>query len=191
MIENKSDFRRYIAIEIPSNSVKQKVYNYLFLGVNSYILTLRKLELSLNTHNKLNFFLRKLLWLRFNRLSLMTGISIPPNVCDCGLTLYHYGSIVINANCKIGRNCCIMNNVNIGSNNGSDKAPIIGDNVYIGPGAVIFGDIYIADGCYIGANSVVNKSVYQPNSVIVGVPGKVIRYEPVMWWEKNRLYREK
>lgn len=83
-----------------------------------------------------------------------------------------------------------MNNVNIGANGGSDKAPIIGDNVYIGPGAVIYGDITIADGCYIGANSVVNKSFLEPHSVVVGVPGKVVGKENTTWWQKNHLNRE-
>ena len=82
-----------------------------------------------------------------------------------------------------------MNNVNIGANQGSDKAPHIGDNVYIGPGAVIFGDIVIADGCYIGANAVVNKSVLTPNTVVVGIPAKVIKEDPIHWWEKNNLKR--
>ena len=123
------------------------------------------------------------------RLSLLTGISIPKNTCSEGLTLYHFGSIVVNAACKIGRNCCIMNNVNIGANQGSLKAPKIGDDVYIGHGAVIFGDIEIADGCYIGANAVVNKSFLEPNSVIVGIPAKVINNDPVHWWKKNGLTR--
>lgn len=122
-------------------------------------------------------------------MSRKTGITIPRNVCGIGLTLYHYGSIVLNQSVRIGDNCCIMNNVNIGANQGSPKAPQIGNNVYIGPGAVIFGDIIIADGCYIGANAVVNKSVLEPNSVIVGVPGKVIGVDEVHWWQKNGLKR--
>ena len=82
-----------------------------------------------------------------------------------------------------------MNNVNIGANQGSMNAPKIGNDVYIGPGAVIFGDIEIADGCYIGANAVVNKSITEPNSVVVGVPGKVIGSDPIHWWQKNKLKR--
>lgn len=69
------------------------------------------------------------------------------------------------------------------------KAPQIGNDVYIGPGAVIFGDITIADGCYIGANAVVNKSISETNSVVVGVPAKVIGHDPVHWWQKNNLKR--
>ena len=56
----------------------------------------------------------------------------------------------------------------------SDKAPVIGDNVYIGAGAKIFGDIFIADGIAIGANSVVNKSFSEPNVTIAGNPAKII-----------------
>lgn len=108
-----------------------------------------------------------------------------------GLTLYHYGSIVVNPECRIERNYCIMNNVNIGANGGSVKAPRIGNNVYIGPGAVIFGDIEIADGCFIGANAVVNKSFTEPNSVIAGVPARVIKTDDICWWEKNRMTRKK
>jgi len=83
-----------------------------------------------------------------------------------------------------------MNNVNIGANQGSKKAPKIGNDVYIGPGAVIFGDIEIADGCYIGANAVVNKSVTEPDSVIVGIPAKILKTDPEHWWQKNGLNRD-
>ena len=50
----------------------------------------------------------------------------------------------------------------------------LGNNVYIGPGAKIFGDIKIADGIAIGANSVVNKSFTEPNIGIAGVPAQKI-----------------
>lgn len=122
---------------------------------------------------------------RYKKISLKTGFSIPKNVCDQGLSLPHYGSIVINANCRIGANCRIQNNVNIGANRGSSKAPKIGNNVYIGPGAVIYGDIEIADNCYIGANAVVNKSFNIPFSVIAGVPAKVVKTEDKSWIDLN------
>ena len=49
---------------------------------------------------------------------------------------------------------------------------MLGDNIYLGPGAKIFGLVVIADGCKIGANAVVNKSCEQKNSVLVGVPAQ-------------------
>jgi serine O-acetyltransferase len=55
-----------------------------------------------------------------------------------------------------------------------DLVPKIGNNVFIGPGAVIVGDIEIADGIAIGANSYVNKSFKEPNISIAGCPAKKI-----------------
>jgi serine O-acetyltransferase len=65
--------------------------------------------------------------------------------------------------------------VNIGASGGNLEAPQIGDNVYIAPGAKIFGDIQIADNIAIGANGVVNKSFTTPNVTIAGVPARVIK----------------
>lgn len=155
-----------------------------------FIKALRQYEYHFNAKGLFHKILSVYYYKKYLSLSLKTGISIPKNTCDKGLTLYHYGSIVVNAACEIGRNCCIMNNVNIGANQGSLKAPKIGHDVYIGPGAVIFGDIELADGCYIGANAVVNKSILEPNSVIVGIPAKVLKKDPVHWWEKNGLKRD-
>jgi serine O-acetyltransferase len=53
-------------------------------------------------------------------------------------------------------------------------APTLGRNVYIAPGAKIYGPVIIADGCAIGANAVVNRSFETPNVSIAGVPARVI-----------------
>lgn len=91
-----------------------------------------------------------------------------------GLAIMHRGTIVINGNVRIGANCKIHVCVNIGASGGPEKAPQIGNNVYIAPGAKIFGDIQIADDIAIGANAVVNKSFMTPNITIGGVPAKKI-----------------
>lgn len=59
---------------------------------------------------------------------------------------------MVNPETRIGNNCRIHVGVNIGMH--KDKAPIIGNNVYIGPGAIIFGGISLADNISIGANAV-------------------------------------
>lgn len=108
---------------------------------------------------------------RLQRLSVRTGLSFPPGVAGPGLSIAHYGSIVVNSKAQIGRFCRIHSATNIGVANGG--VPVIGDYVYIGPGAVIYGDITIGDSAVIGANSVVNKSV--PAGVTVaGAPAKIV-----------------
>lgn len=186
MIKSKTDYKEYLRIELRGASLKERLFPS---PASRFLKALRRLEYHYNNKGIYHRLMLPWAYYRWYSLSLKTGISIPKNTCEKGLTLYHFGSIVVNPECRIGRNCCIMNNVNIGANGGSLKAPVIGNNVYIGPGAVIFGDIEIADGCYIGANAVVDKSFTEPNSVIVGVPAKVIKTDPMHWWEKNGLKR--
>lgn len=92
-----------------------------------------------------------------------------------GLYIPHPCSIIINRRCKIGDNCNISQNVTIGiSNRGSRKGcPTIGNRVYIGTGAVIYGRLTISDDAAIGANCVVNRDV-PAHCVFAGIPGKVV-----------------
>lgn len=105
------------------------------------------------------------------------GISIPINVFGAGLHISHYGSVIVSAKAKVGEFCVIHGSTNIGQSEGADeKAPVLGDNVYIGPGAKLFGDITIGNNVMIGANSVVNKS-FGNDCRVAGVPAKVISYK--------------
>ncbi len=104
------------------------------------------------------------------------GISIPfTTQIGNGLYIGHFGGIIINPNSKIGNNCNLSQNITLGQKNRGNLigAPIIGDNVYIAPGVKIIGKIKIGNNCAIGANCVVTKDVPN-NSVVVGIPGKVI-----------------
>jgi serine O-acetyltransferase len=111
-----------------------------------------------------------------HRFGIKYGICIP---CDTpigpGLYIGHHGGIVINDEAEIGANCNLSQNVTIGmSVRGERKGcPIIGDRVYIGPGAVVIGKINVGSDVAIGANCVVTKNVTN-NSVVVGIPGQVI-----------------
>lgn len=89
------------------------------------------------------------------------------------LRLWH-GGVVINAN--LGDDCAIHGN-NILGNKGEmspNCVPNIGNNVDVGVGAIVIGEITIADDCCIGANAVVTKSFTKPGSVIVGIPGRLL-----------------
>ncbi len=112
---------------------------------------------------------------QFHIMGVFFGFTVPPNVFGPGLAICHMGTIIINHTARVGANCRLHAMVSIGTQAGTtNKAPSIGNNVYIGPGAKIFGPIYIADGIAIGANSVVNKSFYEPNITIAGIPAKKI-----------------
>lgn len=194
MIKSKKDLELYLQCEYINTLGGDKlsiIKDLLLPSSRAYILVLRCSEYFTNTTGAFHKILARFFAFKLARYQVATGITIAMNTCELGLTLYHHGSIVINSATRIGRNCCIMNNVNIGANKGSSKAPIIGDNVYIGPGAVIYGDISIADGCYIGANAVVGRSINTPCSIVAGVPGKEINKDSTCWWMYNKLNRVK
>lgn len=114
-------------------------------------------------------------------MQLRLGFTIPINVCGPGLSLAHYGTIVISQEARIGDNCRIHAGVNIGASGGGNKAPMIGNNVYIGPGAILFGNIEIADNVSVGANATVNKSFTIPNVVIAGTSAKIMKENALPW----------
>ncbi len=95
-----------------------------------------------------------------------------------GFYIGNFGGIFINTKAIIGKNFNISQDVTIGqSNRGRNKGvPTIGDNVYLGSGAKVIGNIRIGNNVVIGSNCVVVNDV-PDNAVVVGVPGKIISYE--------------
>ena len=79
----------------------------------------------------------------------------------------------MNSAVRAGENCQLHGANCIGNNGKTEEAPVLGDNVDIGFGAVVVGGIEVADDVVIGANAVINKSITQKGGVAVGVPGKV------------------
>ena len=89
---------------------------------------------------------------------------------------FSYGGIalVIHKKCILGDNVIIGSCVTIGGRSKSKMVPRIGNNVFIATGAKILGDITIGSNVVIGANSVVISSI-PDNSIVAGIPGKVIK----------------
>lgn len=114
--------------------------------------------------------------LQLRRLQYRYGISIPYNTeLGKGLYIGHYGGIVVNSNARIGCNCNLNQGVTIGATYGGKfpGTPVIGDNVYIGPGSFVIGGIVLGNNVAVGANTVVNKPI-PDNGVVVSPPGEVI-----------------
>jgi serine O-acetyltransferase len=88
---------------------------------------------------------------------------------------FYHNNIVINPHAIVGDNCKFHGDNCIGNNGFDEKAPTLGNNVDVGYGACIIGDIEIADNVIIGANSLVNKSFNEPGVIIAGVPAKIIK----------------
>lgn len=194
MIKNKRDYKDYLYKDKMSLGIHESFLRRVFFPdrVCLFERQLRRLEYLNNCKHGL-FWKIVMLYakIRFYKLSVKLGFSIPINVFGPGLSIAHYGNIVVNSNARIGANCRLHSGVNIGASGGGKNAPIIGDNCYIGPGAIIFGDITLADNITIGANATVNRSCDQERVVLAGTPAKMVKENTNNWLEFNKVKSSK
>ena len=184
MIKTKTDLRRYLLED-------QKNYKSV-VGMNRwkhqlgcdpiadqwyiwrYIKTLRFCEYHKNGKGFFHKVILRWYLYKLRKYSRITGFQIPTNTVDAGITIWHWGTIIINPKVKIGKNCVLNPMIVIGHKVPDEPAPIIGDNVFIGAGAKIIGDIHIGNNVTIAPNAVVIKNV--PDNVTVGgVPCIIIK----------------
>ena len=107
---------------------------------------------------------------------LFTGIEIHPGA-EIGRRLFidHGSGTVIGETAVIGNDVTLYQGVTLGGT-GKEKGkrhPTLGNNISVGSGAKLLGNITIGDNCRVGAGSVVLRSV-PANSTIVGVPGHIV-----------------
>jgi serine O-acetyltransferase len=126
---------------------------------------------------------RLMQWSRQQRLPALELVFNKLNavLCNCiigrgaefgpGLVLIHSTGVVINGSVRGGSGIHIEHQVTIGAER--RVSPTIGDNVFIGAGAKIIGNVKIGDGARIGANAVVTKDV-PAGRTAVGVPARLV-----------------
>lgn len=147
-------------------------------GVHA-VLVLRFGQWSGRRHKLLRILLDPLYMILDFFIQALWGIEIPRNAkIGPGLYIGHYGGITVSAGAIIGRDCNLSQNITIGVSGAGARrgVPILGDNVYVAPGARLFGKIVIGNNVKIGANAVVHKDL-PDNAVAVLDPGfKIISY---------------
>ena len=109
----------------------------------------------------------------FNKLNVVLNQCIIGRGADFGpeFVLVHCQGVVINTDVKGGRHVVIEHQVTIGAEKG--QAPVLGDNVFVGAGAKIIGDVRVGNNSKVGANAVVVDDV-PDGATVVGIPARVV-----------------
>ena len=114
------------------------------------------------------------------RMQAKTGMDLPSTIrAGPGLLIVHGWGLVVNKECQIGSNVTLFNGVVLGrkdtikANERVTAYPIIENDVWIGPHAIVLG-VRVGEGSIVGPGSVVTKDV-PPRCVIVGNPARIIR----------------
>ena len=173
-IQSKQDYLYYleqdrIALKRPAGFVfnKDNIWKYEIL--------LRKSEYYCNCMPGVLKKIGSLYKRRLYRLGRKCGgFSIPVNCFGPGLSIAHYGAIVVNTTARIGKNCRIHEGVTIGATGKNGQAATIGDNCFLATGAKVIGDIQLGNDIAVGANAVVTKSFLENGITLGGVPAKKI-----------------
>ena len=131
----------------------------------------------INKWVKLPITIVLLVWQKI--VEVITGISLPASA-TIGHSFYigHFGPVIVHPKTVIGNNCNLSQGVTIGISGTGEKrgVPVIMDNVYIGPNAVVAGNIRIANNVAIGALTLVIRDV-EEYAVVSGVPSSVISHK--------------
>ncbi|MCT3297245.1 serine acetyltransferase [Lactiplantibacillus pentosus] len=92
-----------------------------------------------------------------------------------GFKIYHPYGIFINDAVEVGENFICRGQVTLGNKGNlyENGCPQLGNNISVGVGAKIIGELRLEDGCRIGANAVVTKS-FKKGSILIGIPARNI-----------------
>lgn len=185
MIKTKDDLKYYLEqdrLALHKHTKKPSKYDMEW----RYEIALRYSEYYFNNNKK--GIMAKIWNRRRMRISVMTSVSIPLNVCGPGLSIAHMGNIHVNNHARIGKNLRIQSGVTIGGvADDKEHFPILGDNVYLGSGCKVIGGVSIPNDCAIGANAVVCKSIDETHTTWAGVPAKKISDNPSWGYINKRV----
>jgi serine O-acetyltransferase len=115
---------------------------------------------------------------RARRAGLRLGLDVPCGVFGPGLSIAHPGLLVVNGDARVGARCRVSQGVTIGATDSG--APSVGDDVFVGPNALILGPVTIGDGAFIYPGAVVTKDVPARHAA-KGVPATIYPHEGSPW----------
>lgn len=181
VIRNRKELKRYIKADSSyynsyslKNRIRFLITNDHLYQIKKYMKLLRTEEYYKSKNNILGKILESYYARKKNILGNKLGFYIRPFSLGEGATIYHHGTIIIHGNARIGKNCKLHGDNCIGNNGIDNEVPIIGDNVDIGFGAKLIGNIKIPNDVKIGAGAIVINSFYNDGATLVGIPAREV-----------------
>ena len=137
-----------------------------------YVKYMRKTDLYIRKKNIFSYMY--FLWCerKKSKYGNILGFEINSTNIKKGITICHNGPIVIHKNVVAGENLCLHGDNCIGNNGISDECPILGDNVELGVGAKIIGNVKIGNNVVIGAGTIVVKDI-PDDATVVGASNRI------------------
>ncbi len=167
-----SQIREDIATIYEKDPAARSIFEVLFCYPGLHALIMHRIAHKLNYWHL--YFIARCIS-NFSRF--MTGIEIHPNA-RIGRRFFidHGMGVVIGETTIIGDDVLLYQGVTLGGtgNEHGKRHPTLANNVVVGSGAKVLGNIEIGENVRIGAGSVVIDSV-PDNSTVVGVPGRIIK----------------
>lgn len=191
MIKTKQDLLFFIEEDRKRNHIPPTWWGYygqLIARVDQacifrYFKCLRKYEYYTNNKHKNIIYHTMFFWYKFkwSRLGQKYNLRFNPNTIGYGVRVMHLcggGGARIRPK-KCGNYCGFNAGVIIGTKDGDENRPTIGDHVAFGPGSMAFGRITIGSNVFVAPNAVVTKDV-PDNCIVGGIPAKILKYrEPL------------
>lgn len=198
MIANKKELRFYIMADRMMNRgyfklpLSKRLLRMLYPDhVMNYLEHMRKFSYYENHRSgivgKWRYFWHKS---RYYQLGLKCGFSIGKDCFGYGLTLLHYGSIVVGQRNRIGNYAIVFPASCI-----VDDGSVIGDGLFMATGAVISKQLVLGDAVNVAANSVLAQSCPEGYVTFAGAPAKQVKENPQPWyagiWGHDPIWQER
>lgn len=183
IIKTRAELKDWIAYEKKRANARDGLYYLLQVRENEilyrHVRLLRYTEFHKNSGHKIRFMIS---FFRLLRIQNRYSIHVPLNACGRGFKIMHLGPVLINGTAQIGEDCTMHVNTGLVAGGVSNDAPVIGNRVVVGIGAIVLGGITVADGVAIGANAVVSRDVIEQDITVAGAPAKKISDHGTALW---------
>lgn len=170
-----------------NQSLSARIKNLIFPDkIMTYLETMRKAEFYSQKRGLVSKFIYSFMLYKYQKLGIQLGFSIGLHTLGYGVSIPHYGTIVVGSNNTIGR-YAVLHTCTCITSNGSK----IGDALNLCTGSIITKKVVLGDNISVCANSIVNRNFETDNILIGGGISKIIKDYPAWYIADGPIFLER